>query len=428
LSKIVRQVPEERPRSRLRVQRFGHPPAVLRFWHRLVRRARRDHPTPFFLFALEPVREALAELATFDRSAPVPVRHWLSCKTQPVRPLLRWWRGQGRDIEVVSEFELQAALAEGFTPERILVNGPAKQRWLPRHARPGLSVNFDSRAEMEALLPLARRRKWRVGIRFLTSEEFDPEHPNHPTQFGFEPEEAVAALRRLVRAGARLEMVHFHLRTNLASPAAYERTINEAAGICRAAAFAPRILDCGGGWPPRHTLSRDGRAFSAGFSPTDLARMYRRVLPQFPALKELWLENGRFVTARSGVLVVRVADVKERRGVRQLLCDGGRTLHALVSNWEQHALFTAPERRGPGCPTAVFGPTCMAFDQPTFRQLPRGIRSGDALVWMEAGAYHIPWETRFSHGRAKVLWHEGRRLRVVREAETFASWWGQWKA
>ncbi|MEI9864213.1 MAG: hypothetical protein WDN00_06605 [Limisphaerales bacterium] len=63
---------------------------------------------------------------------------------------------QGRPIEVVSEFELRAALAEGFVPENILVNGPAKHHWLPQFDLPGLSVNLDSRAELDALLPCAK--------------------------------------------------------------------------------------------------------------------------------------------------------------------------------------------------------------------------------------------------------------------------------
>ena len=95
-------------------------------------------------------------------------RHWLSCKTQPVAPLLRWWREQGRPIEVVSEFELRAALAEGFSPDAILLNGPAKHHWLPALAGEGLrglSVNFDSPAEVSALLPIARQLDWRCGVR-----------------------------------------------------------------------------------------------------------------------------------------------------------------------------------------------------------------------------------------------------------------------
>jgi hypothetical protein len=155
---------------------FGHPPETLRFWKRLVREALGlSGSTPLYVFSALPVAGRIAELdAAFatagfhsalraPRSAFPSVRHWLSCKTQPIRPLLRWWRKRGGDIEVVSEFELRAALAEGFAPGRILVNGPAKHHWLPMLPLRGLSVNFDSAAELAALLPLAKKLTWRVG-------------------------------------------------------------------------------------------------------------------------------------------------------------------------------------------------------------------------------------------------------------------------
>jgi hypothetical protein len=70
----------------------------------------------------------------------------------------------------------------------------------------------------------------------------------------------------------------------------------------------------------------------------------------------------------------------------------------------------------------------MAFDQLGRRPLPTGIRAGDHLAWLEAGAYHIPWETHFSHGLAAVLWHEGGKFSVARQAETFEEWWGRWRS
>ncbi len=440
---------------------FGHPPRVLASWRRRVRDAlATDTPTPFYLFSPDPITEALAELRELD-SLPVPVRHWLSCKTQPVAPLLRWWRGQGRPIEVVSEFEYLAARHESFTTDNILINGPAKHRWLPRVAAPGLRVNFDSPGELAALLPLAKQHGWRTGLRLRTSLEHDPEHPEFPTQFGFAPDEAEAALKRLRRVGVTAETLHFHLRTNVADAATYERAVREAHAFCTAANWWPAFLDCGGGLPPRHTFSHEGKEFAAGFksslaadvrrlSPTadrgqrtaefkqsllrsaatgleELAVAFRRWLPRFQGLRELWLENGRFLSARSGVLVVTVLDVKERGGLRQLICDGGRTMNALVSNWEEHALLSVPPRAGPTILTAVHGPTCMAFDQLTRRPLSRRLRRGDRLVWLEAGAYHVPWETRFSHGLAAVLWHEDDVLTTARTAESFSEWWKQWR-
>jgi diaminopimelate decarboxylase len=405
---------------------FGHPPATLAFWRRLARRAlAAKTSTPCYLFSVEPMRAALAELEALDFGA--PVTHWLSCKTQPFAPLLRWWRAQGRPIEVVSEFEFLAARRAGFATEQILINGPAKHRWLPRHARRGLRVNFDSRAELDALLPLAVKLDWSVGVRVHTREEFDPENPKFPTQFGFAFDEAGAALRRLRRAKARVETIHFHLRTNVASPAIYQRALDEVAAVCRRAKFAPRHLDCGGGLPPRHALTRDGKAFDVAMRLPALAAMYRRALKQFPGLRELWLENGRFLLAGSGALLVRVLDVKERRGLRQLLCDGGRTMNALVSNWEQHELLALPARGGRRALTAVHGPTCMAFDQLARCSLPAALRAGDHLLWLEAGAYHLPWETRFSHGLAAAWWHEDDMLALARPAEGFEAWWNQWR-
>ena len=224
------------PNSRIVARRlqpsFQHPPEARRFWRGLVKALLREGSTPFYVFSVAPVRQALAELdAHFGQ---LTVRHWLSCKTQPLRPLLQWWRREGRPIEVVSEFEFRAALAEGFAPENILINGPAKQRWLPSVARRGLRVHFDSPAEAKQLAPLAQRLGWSCGVRLLTREEFDPESPDFATQFGFTPDEAVVALKKLRRAGVKLETVHFHLRTNVASHTIYERALAHAAEICRA--------------------------------------------------------------------------------------------------------------------------------------------------------------------------------------------------
>jgi diaminopimelate decarboxylase len=418
---------------------FGHPPETVQFWKRLVREALSvPVPTPFYIFSSAPIAERISELDAAlagagskpeisNLKSPPSFRHWLSCKTQPVAPLLRWWREQGRGIEAVSEFELRAALAEGFAPENILVNGPAKQHWLANFAVRKLSVNFDSRAELDALLPRAKKLNWRLGLRILTGEEFDPENPQFPTQFGFAPDEAAAALKKLLRAKARVETVHFHLRTNISSVPTYERAIAEVAEICRAAKFEPLHLDIGGGMPARHVLSRGGKVYAGEFGRRAFAERLRQSAKLFPGLREIWLENGRFVSAGSGALVVKILDVKERRGLRQLICDGGRTMNALASLWEQHALLTLRERGGAQTMTAVHGPTCMAFDQLARLPLPRSLQAGDHLVWLDAGAYHLSWETRFSHGHAAVCWHDESGLRLVRERQSFENFWSQWR-
>jgi diaminopimelate decarboxylase len=456
---------------------FGHAPETIQFWRRLVCEALSLSATPLYVFSSAPIAERISELdaafasagfqsAIGNQQSKISCRHWLSCKTQPVASLLRWWREQGRGIEVVSEFELRAALAEGFPPENILVNGPAKHHWLPNIGAPAsgpacsvgvqsramrdypggtlkrellragsetgaplrnLSVNFDSPAELAALLPLAKKLNWRLGVRILTGEEWDLDNPQFPTQFGFTPDEAVAALKKLLRAKARIETVQFHLRSNIPSVQVYERAIAEIAAICRAAKFTPLHLDLGGGVPVCHVLTRGGKVYDAQFGLRAFAEMLRQSAKLFPGLREIWLENGRFISTGSGALVLKILDVKERRGLRQLICDGGRTMNALHSLWEQHALIPLPKRGGAEILTAVCGPTCMAFDQLARVPLPRSLKAGDHLIWLDAGAYHLPWETRFSHGHAAVCWHDEQGLQLVRERQSFENWWSQWK-
>lgn len=406
---------------------FGHPPAVWRAWLRQVRAAlRAGATTPFFLFAASPYADSLRSLEALNWGR--PVRSWLSAKTQPLPPLWRWWRRRGGGIEVVSEFEFRAAWAEGFRKESLLINGPAKHRWLPAVSRPGLRVNFDSLGELTALLPWARRHQWRTGLRVRTPGEVDPEFPSFPTQFGLEPDEVPEALRRLRRSGLDPETVHFHLRTNVPEAASYAEAIRSIATVCARTGWQPAYLDLGGGLPPPFTRSPSGRRFDQAMCLPDYAAVGREAVDRMPFVRELWLENGRFLSAGSGVLVIRILDVKERGQCRILIGDGGRTLNALVSTWEDHELLPLEPRRGRRVLTAVHGPTCMAFDCLGRRPLPASLRPGDHLVWLEAGAYHLPWETRFSHGLASVWWEDEDGLREVRKAESFAAYWSVWES
>jgi len=401
-------MPEMRPRipgMPAPLPSFGHPAAALQAWRRRVRRALRcGAKTPFYLFAAAPVATAYRGLEALPWSR--PVRWWFSGKTQPLPAMWRWWHAQGGSLEVVSELEFRMGRQAGFNADRLLVNGPAKHRWLPGVAVSCQRVNFDSLMELTALLSQARRQRWRTGLRLRTPVEVDPEHADRPSQFGMEPAELVMALQKLRAAGLEPEVLHFHLRTNLPDDSVLLQALAAAAAVCEASGWRPPVLDVGGGLAPPHTLDLSGRRWDSGLRPRGYATALHRGLQRLPFVREVWMEHGRHVCAGGGVLVVRILDVKQRAEVRQWICDGGRTLHALVSTWEQHALIPLNSRPGPRRLTSVHGPTCMAFDTLARGPMPTGLRTGDVLLWLDAGAYHLPWETRFSHDLAEIWWEE----------------------
>jgi len=388
-------------------------------WRAVTRQAVALYGTPCYVTRLRPVTNALHQLEHGHGHA---VRCWLSFKTHPLPPLVKWWTRTGRGVEVVSEAEFVAARRLGASVDQLLVNGVGKHGWLNRQRVPRLRVHFDSLGEIEALLPLAEQLQWRVGVRVQAPDERDARDERFAGQFGMTTDEAILSFRRLIDAGCSVESVHFHLGQRLQDADAYVRAVEHVAGVCEAAAFRPRFVDCGGGLPAPSSAS----AALAG-----LRDAVRHAYVRFgPELEEVWLENGRYVTEQSASLAIRVLDVKDRDECRYLICDGGRTNHALAADVGLHPIVLLQPRSGAPRLTTICGPTCMTDDTLGRIDLPDDVAPGDVLLWLNAGAYHLPWETRFSHGLCAVAWcNEAEELSLARERERPDEWiqpWNLW--
>jgi diaminopimelate decarboxylase len=395
-------------------------------WSELGRQAHRVAGSPCFVFA---ERTAILALTTLQRlKAPVPMRHWLSFKTQPIARLVRAALEWGLGIEVASEFELAAALAAGVPPSAILVNGVGKQHWLPRYRIAGLTVHFDSPAEVHALTGMARALAWRVGIRGAIPRSTDG-LVSEWDQFGMTSQEMVEAAAVMLGAKVPVRGLHFHLHTNVAHASEYRRGLEHFQQLCMGAHLEPRYLDIGGGLPIAGERPHDQSGAAGTFHIEEFRDVLRSIPDMFPSVREIWLENGRFLTGAAGALVVTVLDKKERGGRTYLICDGGRVNHARLAAYEVHHIILEPNRGGPERETVVCGPTCGAIDRLGCWSLPTSVAPGDMIIWLNAGAYHIPLETRFSFGLAPVVWfNEHNEPQVVRERETPDEWWRQWAA
>lgn len=389
-------------------------------WRKVALRAAEQYGTPCYITRWRPIARAVHVFDRLEIASPgVSIRSWLSFKTHPLPQLVHRWLQTGRGVEVVSEAELAIAQRFDPAPHQLLVNGVAKHAWLIRHRIPDLHVHLDSTGELEPLLPLALECGWKVGVRVHAPDERDARDAGFAGQFGMTPDEAVASLRRLRDAGARVDSVHFHLGQGPQSSRSYTRGVERLADVCDAAEVRPRIVDLGGGHRVVTDPESDLRGLRAG-----VAMACERFAPE---LEEIWLENGRAVSEASSVLAVRVLDIKERADSRYLICDGGRTNHALAADAGLHGILTVPSRSGAPRLTTICGPTCMTDDRLGRLHLPEGVAVGDVLVWTHAGAYHLPWETRFSGGLCAVVWcDEDDRMSLARDHERADGWGHTW--
>jgi diaminopimelate decarboxylase len=385
-----------------------------------------SYSTPMYVLWEKPISDAIAILKSSLANLGLRTSQWYSFKTLPISKVAAATRSLGSGIEVVSEFEFAAAKALGYPAERILVNGPGKQRWLTTRLR-RINVIFDSILEIERLAPLARRLDWRVGVRLSVKNQYDPDDPQYPAQFGLEPDKIEEALRYLSREEVTLDILHFHMHSRVATFDAYSRSIAEWASVSRRLDLAPTVIDVGGGLPDCGVENTSGGTIRSVADAFAEAISCTRTL--LPSVKELWTENGRFIVSDAGILVVSVIDVKRIRGTRFLICDGGRTNHALESDWLSHSVAlqkndeNACEREF----TVICGPTCMAYDYIFKGQFTSNVDVGDRLIYLNAGAYHIPWETRFSRGLCRILWTaNGRDFSEIRRPESLRQWLTHW--
>ena len=106
---------------------------------------------------------------------------------------------------------------------------------------------------------------------------------------------------------------------------------------CERSGLAPRYIDCGGGIDA---------AANTTTALADLSARAAEAAGRLPSLRAVWVENGRYLTRSSTALIVCVLDIKERPECRYLICDGGRTNHALDADNGVHNILVVPERSG----------------------------------------------------------------------------------
>lgn len=359
----------------------------------------------------------------------IPIKHWYSFKTQPVQEYLLSVKKMDMSVEVVSEFEFLAALDCNFSPENILINGVGKWKWVKKINIKNLNYIFDSINDIKNISKLAKKLNWNIGIRLAVRSSRDPDEQIYSGQFGITKKEIPNAIKLLKSNSLTLDIIHFHCRTMVPDSTYYHEAINEIADICKDLNLNPKIIDIGGGLPVATTKYRS--EFIENIDINDLSYNISKIIKEkIPSVERLWMENGRYLTASSSILILSILDIKDRNNTRYIICDGGRINHAIVSDWEYHQLITYSKKSSEEkktCFSTICGPTCMAYDFLQRQQLPLDLEIGDLVVWYDAGAYHIPWETRFSGGLAPVIWCDNKNnLKLVRNRESFTNWWSQW--
>jgi diaminopimelate decarboxylase/aspartate kinase len=201
------------------------------------------------------------------------------------------------------------------------------------------------------------------------------------SKFGV-PRFEVEELIKLVKAaGADVVGIHAHSGSGVSDPNAWRATALE---LIKVAEHFPNVetIDLGGGL---------GIPEKPGDRPFDLARMdetLAEIKAAYPKYA-LWIEPGRFLVARAGVLLTRVTQVKGKGDMRYVGVGTGMNSlvrPALYGAYHEIVNLTRSDE-APSQTVTVVGPICETGDRlGTDRLLPPS-KEGDVMLIANAGAY-----------------------------------------
>ena len=382
-----------------------------------------EHGSPLWLADADRARERLAGFRAAWTAVWPDVEVSYSYKTNRTAAFLRAFADDDAGAEVVCAAEYALARdVVGVDGVRVIVNGPVKpDALLERCAADGALVIADSAAELDRLAVAGvTRAGLRVGL---------PGPEGHPSRFGMEPAEIVAAGRRARDLGLALEVLSVHLvSTDFTAALGGQRAGTLAASVrvgwakppgvhAEAATALARLaaelgvttIDLGGGFPAAPAVADHAAAVAAVLHREDFGG---RVL----------LEPGRALVADAVDLACTVVAVKTLAdGTICAVVDAGTNLlPGALWAWPRLEAL-APRTSGTGStPTLVAGPLCLNIDVVAPAAELGELAPGDVLVAREVGAYQQVQSTQFGDVRPAVVARDGGTWRLDRRREELA--------
>jgi diaminopimelate decarboxylase len=390
--------------------------------------------TPAYVYDLDGIAaEARALREAFEASSHLVA---YAVKANTAGAIVRTLARESCGADVVSAAELRVAVACGVAPDRIVYSGVAKlDEELDRAIGVGIgAVQLESVEEIARVAGRARAlgRRARVGIRINPGIDLDGATHAHvatghdTAKFGIRRED-VARAADLVEKTPELDLVGMttHVGSQLMSIAPYldgarvlfelVRSLRDT-GRLRALSF----VDTGGGFGHPHDEGAE-----ALLRPADFVRAARQAL-RAARLDDLalYIEPGRALVARHGILLASVVQPKVTAVARWLMIDAG------MNDLLRPALYQARHRivplvdksdRAGWIPWRVVGPVCESSDDFGEHVLPR--EPPRAVAILDVGAYGYTMASRYNGRQAPVeVFLQGGRVVGQTQRSSVESW------
>jgi diaminopimelate decarboxylase len=349
-----------------------------------------EYGTPCYIYLLDIINDNWNMLkSTLPKDSIV----FYSVKANPNPEIIRFIDSLNGAFEIASINELNILINNGVNPNKIIYIAPAKSK---QDILSSIKCNIkaiviDSLNELTMLKDIAKKANKNITIMFRLNSGNRSNSSlsmSGKTQFGLSKNEIIREITKIFKEKSNLSVIglHSYQGSNIIEAdkliCEVKVIINEFIAIIKETGLNPLILDFGGGFSSQFSTTEKELNLSVlqkGI--TELFNQYAEELGQ----SKIAFESGRFIVGKSGLLVSRVRDIKNK----YIFIDAG--IHC-YGGFDRSFRFRVP-------PISVLnnvnsietyticGPSCTPLDQLAYNiSLPRP-SIGDLLVFENVGAY-----------------------------------------
>ena len=356
----------------------------------------REHGTPIFVIDHEKLRDNYRE---FRENLP-KVQVYFAVKANSNPEIVKTLYGMGSSFDV-------ASMPEFMIVYENIRKMPAKERqdWIwdkiiyantikPIETLEALDkynplVTFDNIEELKKLRQHAPHAGLVLRIRVPNTGSL----VELSSKFGAHPGEAVDLIVSAFDMGLVVEGISFHVGSQCTNFENYVQALQLSADIINEVETRTgqklRILDIGGGFPVRYHPEVKSFKILAKQLNAEIKRL-------FPKDMQILAEPGRFLVANACSVVAKVVGKAFRDGKPCYYINDG-VYHTYSGQVFDHSNYPVlPFKEGETHISAVFGPTCDAFDTITLSAELPDLEIGDLVYSENIGAYSHASSTYFN--------------------------------
>lgn len=359
-----------------------------------------NYSSPVFLYSKKVISH---QYILIRNKIPETFRIFYAQKSNPNPEILKHINKLGAGCDTASLGEVKSALEAGFSPDKIMMTGPAKTEKEIRFAIENnlLSINAESLQEISIINKISGELGKKQNILIRINPKFEAGESNRiiggmgVSKFGididFIPQvfEQIKNLKNISVKGIHI----FNSSQILDWNKIYvniKDVIDTAVKISCEYKIDFELIDAGGGLGiPYSNREPFLDAEKLGYNLNELIN--KTEYKNFLSGMKIILEPGRFLSGLAGIYLMKVLYKKESLGKKLLLADGGihHLLRPALIGQEHPVINLTSISRGTSAleEYLVAGPLCTSLDQFGNSILLNKTEPGDILAVLNAGAY-----------------------------------------